>query len=707
MLHAATVFLGALLLFVAEPMVAKMLLPLFGGSAAVWIAALLFFQTALLGGYAYADLISRRLSPRAQAVVHSALLALGLLCVPLAPAVRVHAWLSWAPPTAQVLGVLTATIGLPYLALSATGPLVQAFWARSTGGSPYRLYALSNLGSMLGLLAYPALIEPLVGLRLQGIGWSAAFCAFGVLCAALAFRSAQALSALSPEEGRKQSQTGGTGTQTAGGTQTASDTQAANDAQTGPAEARADWLWWLILPLLSSALLSAVTIDLTLNVAPIPLLWVLPLAAYLLSFILCFESDRFYRRGLFLPAAAVALAFLGWRARSPLRGEHIAWELGSSIAAFFLVAIALHGQLVLRKPRPERLTRFYLFIAVGGALGGLFVAVGAPLLFRTDLELAVIVLCSAAALAALLWRERPVIGPLPVQRVMRAVLILFVVLLAGKLALDEAGVRKVAIDYARGFYGPVRVEDEPAARQEDGRLRKLVHGATVHGTQRLAPGRSGEPTGYYGPKSGVALALTALQRSSPSLHVGVIGLGAGVLASYCRPGDRFTFYEIDPLIDRMARQHFAFLSGCSDEVVLGDARLTLAEGGPRNFDALILDAFSGDAVPVHLLTTEAFTLFAKQLKPGGILSLHVSNRFLDLEPVVAAAAAQLGRVAYVVEDEGDSNRDLYITRWTIVLESEAQLDRLGLKGGQAKRITAPARFRPWTDDFSNLVALIR
>lgn len=290
---------------------------------------------------------------------------------------------------------------------------------------------------------------------------------------------------------------------------------------------------------------------------------------------------------------------------------------------------------------------------------------------------------------------------------MQAALSLGLVLLAGKLVIAEALVRKVAVDYARGFYGPVRIEDEPSAMPGGGKLRKLVHGATVHGTQRLAPGRLGEPTGYYGPESGIAMALDALHEDGEPLRVGVIGLGAGVLATYCLEGDQFTFYEIDPLIDRVARQHFQFLGHCKTDVVLGDARLTLAERVPQAYDLLILDAFSGDAVPVHLLTSEAFAMFARHVKPGGIISLHVSNRFLDLEPVVAAAADRLGRVAYLVDDEGDLDRDLYGTRWTFIVESPQGLERLGLESGEAQVLKTPASFRAWTDDYSNLVALLR
>jgi len=671
-LFGATIFLGAFLLFLVEPLVAKMLLPLFGGSAAVWLAALLFFQGALLAGYLYADRLSRKIPARLQAAVHFALLAAALLFLPLAP--RGVAMAEALGPTARVLWVLVATAGVPFLALAATGPLVQAFWARVRAGSPYRLYALSNLGSMLGLLAYPALVEPALGLRAQSLVWSAGFAVFAVLCGALALRVRGAPPAAA-----------------AGGV--------------SPEPALADRLGWVALPLCSSALLSAVTSDLTLNVAPIPLLWVLPLAAYLLSFVLCFQSERVYRRGLWLVAFAAALGYLAWRAKAPMRGEYPVAEIGASIAGLFVCCMVLHGELARIKPAPRHLTRYYFWLALGGALGGAFVAVLAPLIFRSDLDLPCSLVASALAVASLLWSARPSLYGFPLARVSRAALVLGIAVLSGALAVREAQVRRRSVFFDRDFYGSLRVEDEAGAPGE--KLRTLVHGTTVHGSERISASGPGEPLGYYGADSGVALALRALGKERPSIRVGIVGLGAGVLAAFCRPSDEYAFYEIDPLMERVAKEQFGFLRRCARQrVVLGDARITLGAAPDQRLDALVVDAFSGDSVPVHLLTVEAFRLFDRHLAPGGLLVLHVSNRFLDLEPVVASAAERIGWKAYVVHDEGDQEKFLYSTRWMLVVRDPALLARLDLEEEGAEAVRVPPRFRPWTDDHSNLVAVL-
>jgi hypothetical protein len=528
---------------------------------------------------------------------------------------------------------------------------LQTFWQ---GERPYRLYALSNAGSTLGLLAYPAVVEPFLGARAQSLAWSAAFGLFALLCAIVTLRSRITLP-----------------------------TQEAGSGQ----PPRRDRILWIALPLCASALLSSVTSDITVNVAPIPLLWVLPLAAYLLSFVITFESDRLYRRRIFLPFFALALAFLAWRFRSPLHGEHVVREIGARIGAFFVCAIALHGETARLKPAPRYLTTFYLHLAAGGALGGGFVAVVAPLLFRSDLDLGVALVASAIAVSAALWSARPA------ARVAMALGVLFT---AGRVLQAEAQVRRNAVDYARDFYGAVRVEIEP---EVSGQVRALVHGTTEHGAQWLSPAREMDPTTYYGHASGVGLVLDALQEKARLLRVGVVGLGAGVLAAYCRPGDVFAFYEIDPLIERIAGQHFTFLRRCAGaRVELGDARLTLAARPPQNYDLLVVDAFSGDAVPVHLLTAEALALFASHLRKGGVLAFHVSNLYLELEPVVAASAATLKLAAFALSDDGETAEHLFPSTWVMV----GDVARLGLQ--DLEQVEIPAGMRTWTDDYSNLLS---
>jgi hypothetical protein len=649
--QAAVVFLGAFLLFLVEPLVAKMLLPVFGGSAAVWLAALLFFQLALLAGYGWADWLARRAPGRMRAPIHLALLALSCALLPIG--LRLRALAALLPPTAQVLALLLASVGLPCFVLATTGPLLQTLWK---GAQPYRLYALSNAGSMLGLLAYPAILEPALGTRAQSMAWSAAFVLFAALCAAAIFRTA-------PQG-------------------------PAQETEVAPAPRRNEILW-IALPLCASALLSAVTSDVTVNIAPVPLLWVLPLAAYLLSFVVTFQSDRIYQRRIFLPLFVFAIAFFAWRFRNPLPGEHIAREIGLRIAAFFACAVALHGETARIKPAPRHLTRFYLHLAAGGALGGAFVAVIAPLLFSSDFDLGVILVAAAAAISAALWTARPA------ARVAMALGVLFT---AGRAVQSEARLRRDAIDFARDFYGAIRVQNEP---ERDGWVRALVHGTTEHGAQWLSAARAMEPTAYYGHRAGVGLVLDALKKEGRPLRVGIVGLGAGVLAAYCRPGDEYVFYEIDPLIEQIASRHFTFLRACAGaRVVPGDARLTLAARPAQQYDLLVVDAFSGDAVPVHLLTVEGVALFAFHLRPGGLLAFHVSNLYLELEPIVAASAAPLRLPALAISDDGDSAAHLFPSTWVIAGDSS----RLAIPG--LERVVIPPGLRTWTDDYSNVLAQI-
>jgi hypothetical protein len=581
----------------------------------------------------------------------------------------VQALIAALPVTTRVLVLLAATVGLPFLALSATGPLLQSYWSRALPGTPYRLYALSNLASMLGLLAHPIALERFLGLRAQSITWSVCFAAFALLCGYCTLRHARGAPPQEPA------------------------------APAEPVSFR-DRFLWIALPFCGSALLSSVTGDLTLNVAPIPLLWVLPLALYLLTFVVTFEYEGFYRRWPFVPAFAAALGFLGWRAREPLRGEHAVIEIGSEVIAFTLGALVCHGELARLRPAPRLLTRFYVRLSIGGALGGALVALIAPLYFRTDIELPVSLVASALAVTIALWRERPQLGYLGVQRVMRAALALGVLLLAGILAVRELTMRRATVYFARSFYGSLRVENE---RTPAGVLqRTLVHGTTIHGSQRLDPGRQGEITGYYGPTSGIGRVFAARPRTP--IHVGIVGLGAGVLAAFCRPGDSFHFYEIDPLIRDMAKAWFDFLRRCpSCDVAIGDARLVMTAEPNQSFDILIVDAFSGDSVPIHLLTREAFELYRRHLKPGGVLAMHVSNRFLTLAPVVASAAQDMGRTAWEVVDNGDPPNGFVASQWILV--SESQESPVREERGMTK--LAPAKdFRRWTDDYVNVTGVL-
>jgi hypothetical protein len=645
-LYWLATFFAAFLIFLVEPLAAKRLLPGFGGSAAVWIAALLFFQLALLGGYLWAHLLSR-LALRRQAMAHSLLLLASVFAALAAPAATPV--LPSLTPSLQVLATLAKMIGLPYLALAATGPLLQSWWSRTRSEAPWPLYALSNAGSFLGLIAYPLLVEPRLGLSAQSQAWTAALIACAALCSSIAWRL-PSLPRPAPEEA-------------------------------------AFSVWWVALPFCASLMLGAVTSDLTETVAPVPLLWVIPLGAYLLSFVVTFQSERIYRRAVWIPLLAVALAWLSHRFSASLKGGHIVLAVSAETAAFFVCAVVCHGELVRRKPSPRQLTGFYLAIAAGGALGGAFVAVLAPLAFRTELEFPLGLLLCAVLAGAALWRSRLAV---------RAAIALGVCALAIKLGMHERKVRAARILWARSFYSALSVEDDDAP--DDTAWRVLIHGSIIHGAQWSDAARASVPTTYYATKSGAGRAVSALRELRPSLRVGVVGLGAGVMAAYCRPGDEFTFFEIDPLVERIARSQFSFLPACAGaRVKLGDARLSL-DADPARFDLLVVDAFSGDAIPTHLLTREALRLFDSRVARDGIVAVHISNRFADLRPVVAAANEGSGRRALLLEEKEGAEPGAYASDWVLLLGASPKID--------APVLEAPSGFRGWTDDYTDLAAVL-
>jgi SAM-dependent methyltransferase len=663
---AATVFAGACLLFLLEPVIAKAILPWFGGSAAVWTACMLFFQVTLLLGYLYAHWSASRLGSRSQGRVHAVLLAASLLLLPVIPSP------SWKPsgaadPTLRILGLLTVTVGPPFLLLSATGPLLQAWWLRRHRATPYRLYALSNVGSLLALLGYPVLMEPWLGIRAQAMAWSAGYALFAVLAAVAGMMR-------TPEP---------------------APAEPAPEPEDGPAIGWRTRLLWAGLPALASALLLAVTNHLSQNVAAIPFLWVLPLALYLVSFILCFEREAWYRRAWWLAAAAAALAGMGY-ALLDFDNLGLKPTLALFLAGLFCACMICHGELVRLKPHPRQLTGFYLMIALGGAIGGLFVAVGAPLLFSGTYELPLLLALFTALAAALCLRGR-------LHRALKAGAALAAVALVAVLAQGVRAAIKDCRVRVRNFYGSLRVEDY---LQDHDTIRMLMNGAIDHGEQYLAPARSREPTTYYGTSTGIGLALRALDR--PGRRLGFIGLGAGTLAAYGRAGDDITYYEINPLVPKLADREFSFLrqSPAQIQVVLGDARLSLEQEPPQGFDLLAVDAFSGDSIPVHLLTREAFQLYFRHLKEGGLLAVHISNRYLDLEPVVRKAAQELGKAVLVVDTDDDDEHDVCAATWVLVADGAARFGPELVRAAGAQN-GARTGFRAWTDDYSNLYQVLR
>jgi hypothetical protein len=677
LLYAATIFLSAFLLFEVQPMIGKIILPWFGGSASVWSTCLLFFQASLLTGYLYAHFSTRYLKPRQQALLHISLLAVSIALLPILPSP------DWKPvhpgdPSGRILLLLTATIGLPYVLLSTTSPLLQAWYvAAKPGAIPYRLFALSNFGSLLALFSFPLVVEPLATTHTQAYGWSGIYVLFVVLCAALAWNARNHTIASEPSS--------------------------AGDAPRWELQAL-----WIALAACGSALLLSVTTHLSTNVAPIPLLWVATLGVYLASFIICFERERFYHRAVFLPLLVAALGAAAYALYYSKGNLAIKWSVPTFVAALFICCMACHGELVRLKPDPRHLTSFYLMVAVGGALGGLFVAVGAPHLFNTYAELPLSLIACAALIAIVLWVAP---GNWPRRFVLltvRIAMIVFTFALAIYIGyqkhLDDQRFERSV----RNYYGVLRVYDLEDNASQTG-SRRLIHGTINHGTQLTAPEDRDTPTSYYGPKSGVGRAIRYFDEQRPSIRVGVIGLGAGVTAAYGRRGDFFRFYEINPLDLSIATTWFTFLkdSKADHQVLLGDARLTLEREPSQQFDVLAVDAFSSDAIPVHLLTREAFLLYFRHLNRGGILAVHVSNRYLALEPVVARNALDLGKVAIEVNDDGEDEDYLSESDWVLVSSDHTPFTNSLLRGPGIKPAKPRPGFRAWTDDYSNLIQILK
>jgi hypothetical protein len=679
-LYAVTIFLSAFLLFQVQPLIAKMILPWFGGSAAVWSASLLFFQLLLLAGYAYAHVSIRFLKPRVQMLVHVVLLLGSCALLPILPNPV------WRPsqagdPTARILLLLTATIGLPYFLLSSTSPLLQAWLVRRTGSKvPYRLFALSNFGSMLALVSFPFLVEPTLATRQQAFWWSGGYIVFALLCAFTAWAS-RAASAENPN-------------------------QVAAEPEYGERPSAWQLLFWVLLASCASVLLVSVTNHMSQNVAPIPLLWVLPLALYLLTFIFAFESDRIYQRWIFIPLLAPALAGMAYMIYAEDGNFNIKYAIPGFAAGLFICCLFCHGELARRRPAPRHLTLFYLMVSLGGALGGIFVALIAPRVFRIYWELPLgMIACGILAMIAVWSLRLPKLGAWP----LRAFILVAVAVLAGYFVRQERRLSKNLVLQARNFYGPLEVRDDLPT--EDYAQRTLLHGTIDHGSQLLDPVLRYVTTSYYAKRSGVGRAMSALQAKGP-IRAGVIGLGAGVLSNYGRKGDYFRIYEINPLIQRIAQTLFTFYphSPADKAILMGDARLTLerqlANEGSQNYDILAVDAFSSDAIPVHLLTREAIQLYFRHLKPEGVLALHISNRYLDLKPVCEGGAAAVGREAWVVDDEGDEASYLSSSTWVLVTSDLSLYQGKFFKDATISQFHAKKGFRPWTDDYSNLFQIL-
>ncbi|MEO8508915.1 MAG: fused MFS/spermidine synthase [Betaproteobacteria bacterium] len=674
-LFALTIFGSAFLLFLVQPIVAKQILPWFGGSAAVWATCLVFFQTALLLGYAYADFTVRRFSARTQVKLHVALLIVSLLALPIVPGGF------WKPmgdenPVWLILGLLGATIGLPYFLLSTTSPLVQVWFARRfPGHNPYRLFALSNLASLLALLGYPFLLEPWVATRMQAWGWSAGYALFVALTTAAAFASLKNL----PAE-VVASATG----------------SPATTAVREPPPTFARQLLWCVLAATGSLLLLAVSNHITQNVAAVPLLWIVPLTLYLLTFILCFDGKGWYKRDIILAMLSAALGVMAWSLADPNLTHELQIQVGVFCVGLFLACMFCHGELVRLKPAPAYLTRFYLMISLGGAAGSAVVGIVAPLVLPADFELAGgLVLCALL----LLWqvrREAMVYGVL-------GLVALFVTVGCGVWAIIEFYESTIVVN--RNFYGVLRVQETGSLETE--RRRQLIHGNIMHGKQYLDADLKRQPTSYYSANSGVGRVIEAMHPRKDPIKVGIIGLGTGTIAAYGSKGDIYRFYDINPGVIEIAQRDFSYLkdSDATIELPLGDARLKLERETQQNFDVLAIDAFSSDAIPVHLITREAVEVYLKHMKPDGVIAFHVTNRYLDLVPVVEGIAHELDLHILWINDDG-AGALANSSSWVLLAKDPVRLNDPRLVDA-ASTIGARRDWRVWTDDFNNLVQVLK
>ena len=663
---AATVFSSAFLLFLVQPLLGKYILPWFGGSPSVWTTCMLIFQALLFFGYGYAHLLSR-LSPRRQAIVHAGLLLAAVCTLPITPA------MGWKPteisdPAGRIILLLVACVGLPYFLLSATGPLLQSWFARTQpAASAYRLYALSNVGSLLALVAYPFVIERWLPKPHQTVAWSVAFALFAALCGVCAGLMAWIATGKNAEA------------------------ETSHASTTEPvATPTADVIGlWFALAMIASMLLLATTNQVCVDVAVIPFLWVIPLALYLLTFILCFDGEQWYRRRLFIPLSLLTFPLAWFFTLMPAHGS-LLFQLEIHFMALFAGCMVCHGELVRRKPAPQYLTLFYMTISAGGSCGGLFVGLLAPFIFVDYFEFQLAILGFLLLLPVILLREFA--GHRVQKFVAAAAMIVWIVCLAG---LATAGRHDSNyLDSERNFYGNLKVKRETSHAP-----RLLVHGRIIHGAQNMAPATQHmEPTMYYGRQSGVGLAFEHVNRN-PERSVGVIGLGIGTIATYGRVGDRFRFYEINPTVVEFANNYFTFLGKCPAECqcIVGDARLQLERESPQEFDLLVLDAFSGDAVPVHLLTREVFDVYLRHLAPRGLLACHISNVHFDLSPVLAGIADAHGLTAIQVDTKGNPATFETEATWIILARDEQDLPQI--PGGQGMQ---NVRRTIWTDDQNNL-----
>ena len=689
---AVAIFTSAFLVFQVQPVIARFILPWYGGTPGVWTTSLLFFQLGLLVGYVYAHVLAKRLQLRHQVIVHGSLLVLSLLVLPITPELPDAA--QNVPQTFEILGVLALSVGFPFILLSASAPLFQHWFSHvHPGKSPFRLYALSNVGSLLALLGYPFLVEPSLGLTTQTWTWSLLYVAFIGVTFWCAMPLVKRGLAHSPEA-----------------------IPASTSQDPAPKPSWFDRVSWMVLAACGSVVLLAITNQMTQDIAVIPFLWVVPLSLYLITFIICFERDAWYKREIWIPFLALSVGGLVYLMSQDFADYEISlgYQIVIYCGALFGCCMICHGEMVRRRPRAGDLTTFYVYIALGGALGGVFVSLIAPLLFNGYWELHGSLVFVSAIASMLIAVET-----FSMQRFQRFAYVFSGFIAVGVLVwfLDRhiTEQQEATIFNKRSFFGILHVQETGLGT--DQHYRSLYHGRIKHGEQWLHESEMRQPTAYYGRRSGVALVLNAFpgRRSGDveerALRVGTIGLGIGTIAAFGRPNDFFRFYEIDPEVETTALDYFRYLdnSEAKIEVVIGDGRRSMQSeldtDGSQQYDVIIVDAFSGDAIPIHLLTQEASDLYWRHLKEDGILVLHISNLHVDLSDVVRQMAIHAGKDAIFTEDEGSPDKYDTKSDWVIITNNQAFLD-----DPDVRRLTDEwhHELRPiiWTDDFSNLFEVV-
>lgn len=672
-----------------QPIIAKQILPWFGGSSAVWTTCMVFFQMILLLGYWYADFVVRKLSKRTQAIFHSGVVVISLIWLPI---IASDVWKPTAEtePSTRILLLLLVTVGLPYLLLSTTGPLVQAWFARCyPQAKVYRLFALSNFASLISLLAYPPLIEPHIDLHSQAWLWSGVYVLYALLIVVSAWHSNRYEVITEVSESK---------------TTTPEDTAKAPTKQ--------DYTLWLLLATLGSVLLLSFTNHITQNIASVPFLWIVPLVLYLVTFILVFDvgSSRgksgWYSRQIFIPLLFVLLAITTY---GMYEGYASTMNIYLALPLFcfllFVGCMFCHGELAALRPSAQYITQFYLCLSIGGAAGGLMVGLAAPLVFDSFVELPLALVSCGLLASYVMWRAPSTAITRKVNSILIACALTLSCALGWLLWLESLSSEEVLLKH-RDFYGTLRVTESDKNNTPES-VRDLYHGVISHGWEHTYEPLRAKPVSYFGPNTGIARTITFYQQEEPSIRVGILGLGIGILTSYGREADSFRIYELVPAVIDIAKKYFWYLTGSKSKIdyLVGDGRLSLEREQSNQFHMLSVDAFSSDSIPMHLMTVEALRGYKKQIKDDGAIVYNVTNRLINLAPMVKLIADKEGMEAVLIANR-PPEADLYRTDFVVVTNNKKLIATLQ-NAPDYKPIETLPKLKAWTDSYNNLFDVLR